>query len=225
MGGSNPPRTWVSGLAEQLRSVGAGSVVSAAQAAFTVEVERLLSDPKDMDKEGDYFEAWLRECHPAIYEDVDTSDPAKLRMMDLAPSEKRPNSKKHRHNLKAIRIPGFDDAFAELTKFDPSARVTTRRERALAKILVDGFQLRLVDLAAVLKIIDIVVRSPENAQVVVVLFAGGDHTNMVADFWRSQGFDAKGLPRKGVIGKEDFDDDEPRGLELPSCLHNLRELF
>jgi len=190
-----------------------------------MEVDRLLADPKDVDKEGDYFEAWLRECYPDIYEDVDTSDPAELRKLEFAASEQRPNSKKHRHNLKAIRIPAFEDAFAELQQFDPATRITTRRERAISKIMVDGFQLRLVDLAAVLKILDIIANSPSDAKVVVVLFAGGDHTNMVADFWRSQGFDAKGLPRKGVIGKEDFDDDEPRGLELPGCLHNLKELF
>merc|ERR1712032_1173657 len=105
------------------------------------------------------------------------------------------------------------------------ARVTTRRERVLAKILVDAFALHLVDLASNLKIADVVTRSPEHAQVVIVYFAGGDHSNAVADFWRSQGFSSKGLPKKGIVGKEDFEDDEPRGLELPKCLHNLQELF
>merc|ERR1712238_452156 len=166
---------------------GAGNIVSAARLCFKSEVKRLLADPKDVDKEGDYFEAWLRECYPDVYEDVDTSDPAELRRMDFAPSKKRPNSKKHRHNLKAIRIPAFEAAFAELSQFDPSARVTTRRERALAKILVDAFQLRSVDLAAILKIAEVVLNSPEDAHVAVVLFAGGDHTSLVADFWRSQG--------------------------------------
>merc|ERR1712190_379015 len=137
-----------------------GDLVGAARAGYKREVERLLADPKEADKEGDYFEAWLRECYPDIYDDVDTSDPAELRTMDFAPSEKRPNSKKHRHNLKAIRIPAFEAAFEELSKFDPRARITTRRERALAKILVDGFQLRLVDLAAVLQIVEIVAKSP-----------------------------------------------------------------
>ena len=108
--------------------------------------------------------AWLREVFPDIYADVDSSDPAELRKLDrvmfsclplaprnsaacqdFAPSEKRPNSKKHRHKrpasscacstnladrrvesssfsehhnsrLKDITIPNFADAFAELKR-------------------------------------------------------------------------------------------------------------
>lgn len=223
--GSQPPRTWVSGLAEHVRSAGAEEVVRAARDAFWADVEKLLGNPKDVDKEGDYFEAWLRECHPEIYEDVDTDDPAELRKLDWAPSEKRPNSKKHRHNLKAIRIPAFEPAFEELARFDPDEQVTTRRERVLAKILVDAFQLKLVDLASILKMIDVIIREPEDSRVVIVYFAGGDHTNPVVSFWRSQGFSSTGIPKKGIIGKDDFDDDEPRGLEFPKCLHSLDELF
>lgn len=215
----------MSGLAESLRSSGAESVVAAAQAAFNHEVGRFLSDPKGADKDGDYFEAWLRECHPEIFEDIDTSDPAELLQMDWAPSEKRPNSKKHRHNLKAIRIPSSEAAFEELARFDPEKRVTTRRERVLSKILVDAFQLHLVDLASILKMTEVAMRAPGDKPLVIVYFAGGNHTDNVAKFWRSQGFSPKGLPKKGVVGKEEFEDDEPRGLELPRCLHNLDELF
>jgi len=223
--GSEPPRTWVSGLAESLKMAGVEEVVVAARAAFWVDLERLLANPKDNDKEGDYFEAFLRECHPEIYDDIDSSDPAELRKLTWAPSEKRPNSKKHRHNLGAIRMPNFEAAFAELLSFDPETRVTTRRERVLAKILVDAFQLKLVDLASILKMASVVMQAPENSQVVIVYFAGADHVTPVVEFWRSQGFSAKGLPKKGVVGKDDFEDDEPRGLDLPKCLHNLDELF
>lgn len=223
--GTEPPRTWVSALAERVRSLGAEATGAAARAAFEREVERLLADPKAADKEGDYFEAWLRECHPQIYDDIDTDDPAALRKLDWAPSERRPNSKKHRHNLRDIRIPGIEAAFAELHGFDPEARVSTRRERVLTKILVDAFMLRLVDLAAILKTTEVVARRPAGSKVIVVLLAGGDHTELVVEFWKSQGFSNKGLSKKGLVGKDDFQEDEPRGLQLPSCLHSPGELF
>lgn len=226
-GVEGPPRTWVSGVAAQLASHGdeAASIVMATRAAYTRAVEHLLSDPKNADKDGDYFEAWLREVYPTIFEDIETDDPAKLRVMDWAPSLEHPKSKKHRHDLKSIKIPGFKSAFEELRAIDLSSRVTNRRERALAKILVDGFQLRLVDVAAILRMALAVAKAPPGENVVVVLFAGLDHSNLVADFWRSHGFGAKGLPKKGVVGKEDFEEGEPRALALPPCLHKLADLF
>jgi len=226
--GSEPPRTWVSGLAARLAASGAAgaeAVVAAARTAFGREVALLLADPKTADREGDYFEAWLREVHPEIYEDIDTHDPAVVVAAEWMPSEEHPKSKKHRHYLRDIRIPDFKSAFAELLRSDLGARVSTRRERVLAKILVDAFMLRLVDLAAVLKMADAILNAPAGKPVVLVAFLGGDHANLVADFWLSQGFSSKGLPAKGIVGKDDWEEDEPRGLEFPSCLLSLGELF
>lgn len=223
--GSDPPRTWVSGLAERLKNAGAGDIVAAAQKWFKDSVECLLTDPKNADDEGDYFAAWLRACHRDIYDDVDRSDPEELRRLDWAPSEAHPKSKKHRHRLKDIDIPDFDAAFQELSKLNAAQRVSTARERVLAKILVDAFQLRLVDLAATLCVADAVMAAPSGTRVVVVMYAGADHTKCVADFWRARGFSHKGLPQKGYVGKEGWEDDEPRGLAWPSYLHNFDELF
>ncbi|CAE7532062.1 unc-104 [Symbiodinium pilosum] len=190
-----------------------------------MEVEQLLADPKNADEDGDYFEAWLREVFPDIYADVDSSDPAELRKLDYAPSEKRPNSKKHRHRLKDITIPSFADAFAELSRFDPDERISTRRERVLAKILIDVFICSIVDVAAVLKTAEAILRAPENSPLVLVLYAGGYHMQNQVKFWQAQGFSSKALPNKGVIGQDDFEEFEPRGLDVPACLRDLSQLF
>lgn len=219
---SSPPRTWVSGLAERVRRAGAGQVVEAARRWWSESVDRLLSNPKERDPEGDYFIAWLRECHREVYDDVDTSDPRELRSSHWAKSKSR---RKHRHDLRGIKIPGFEAAFAEIAAFDYDARVSTRRERALAKILVDAFQIRLVDLAAILSVADAVATSPSGARVVVVLYAGADHTKNVEEFWRGQGFGDAGLQQGGRVGKEDWEDDEVRCFELPGYLQDMSALF
>jgi len=223
--GSIPPRTWVSGLAEKLVACGGDAVVKAAQSWFRTSVMQLLGDPKEWDLEGDYFVHWLRECHREIYDDIDTSDPEELRSLHWAQSEEHPKSRKHRYNLREIRIPGIEDAFKELAAFKPEARASSRRERVLAKFLVDGFQLRLVDLAAILRVASVVAASPPESRVVVVFYAGVDHAKSLNEFWRSQGFGHKGLPQEGLVGKDDLEDDDPRAWTLPSCLHNLCELF
>eukprot|EP00971_Amphidinium_carterae_P299118 5942548-Amphidinium_carterae.1 len=92
-------------------------------------------------------------------------------------------------------------------------------------MLVDFFQLRLVDVAAILKVAELVLQEPEGAQIVVVLYAGTDHTRNVEKFWRMQGFTADGLPEAGWVGKEDFEDDELRAFELPPCLNTWSQLF
>jgi len=141
------------------------------------------------------------------------------------PSKSHPKSKKHRHNLKDIEIPGLQDAFKEFAKFDPSTRASTRRERVLAQIIIDAFQLRLVDLAMTLAVADAAAAAPPGMPVVVVLYAGEDHTRSCADFWRDQGFSSKGLAGKGIVGKRDWEDDEPRGLSFPAYLQDVRTLF
>eukprot|EP00439_Symbiodinium_sp_Y106_P082559 s117_g22.t1 len=228
--GSSPARTWVSGLAERVSRAGGEAFASAAQAAYGMQVEQLLADPKNADEDGDYFEdmrAWLREVFPDIYADVDSSDPAELRKLDrdFAPSEKRPNSKKHRHKLKDITIPNFADAFAELKRFDPDERISTRRERVLAKILIDAFLLCIVDVAAVLRTAEAILKAPEESQLILVLYAGGTHIQHQVKFWQAQGFSSKALPNKGVLGQDDYEEFEPRGLDVPACLRDLSQLF
>ncbi|CAL1128114.1 unnamed protein product [Cladocopium goreaui] len=220
--GSDPPRTWISGLAQGLQQQGAEALVHQAEDWYFRSVEELLADPKGADADGDYFMAWLRECHREVYADIDRSDPKELRTLKKA----RSKSKKSKHyDLASIRIPNLQEAFEELAAFHPSTQAASRRQRVLAKIIIDSFQLRLVDLAAVLTMAECMLEAKEGEEVVVVLYAGGAHTQCVERFWRSQGFSSDGLPKRGLVGKEDWDDDEPRGLVLPRYLHDFDKLF
>eukprot|EP00434_Breviolum_minutum_P008953 symbB.v1.2.007888.t1/scaffold489.1/size197246/6 len=224
--GSDPPRTWISGLAETLRQrhPKAELLLRNAEDWYFHSVQELLADPKGADADGDYFLAWLRECHREVYADVDRSDPKELRSLQKARSKSQKNRK--RYDLGSICIPNLEMAFEELSAFDPASKTAAnRRQRVLAKIIIDSFQLRSVDLAAVLTMAECMLEAQEGEEVVVVLYAGGTHSHCVEKFWRSQGFTSDGLPKRGLVGKEDWEDDEPRGLVLPRYLHDFDQLF
>lgn len=217
------PRTWVAGIAERLRDAGLGHLVEAARSWYMATVDQMLRDPKNADSEGDNFVAWLRACHREIFDDIDTYNPMKLRRQHFAPSKAHPRSKEHRYNLKDIGIPGIERAFEE---FKAESGKSSNRQQVLSKILVDAFQLRSVDLAMVLKSAEVAVRAPRGARVVIVHYAGLDHTRSAVKFWRSQGFSHEGLRNRGVVGKlTEYEDSEPRALALPAYLHELDKLF
>lgn len=220
--GFSTPRTWVAGIAERLRQMGAGNLVQSVRKWYQSVVDHMLSDPKAADLEGDNFVAWLRACHRDIHDDIDTYDPMKLRRLHWAESKANPRSKEHRYNLKDITIPGVDEAFAEFGSTEKSSS----REQVLSKIVVDSFQLRSVDVAMILKAAEVAMSASEGSKVVVVVYAGLDHTRSAVKFWKSQGFSSAGLPRKGLVGRlGSFEDDERRCLELPAYLHDLDKLF
>jgi hypothetical protein len=224
--GSQPPRTWVSGLAAEVRSKGAGGLVDAAQKWMQKCVLDLLADPKNIDETGDYFNVYLRECHRNIYDDIDKSDSAEVRSATYLASEKHGNSKKHRHNVGEIQIPHMDAAFEKLRELDlQKSKATTRHQRVLAKILIDAFQLRLVDLASILKMAQIVLNTPPKAHVVVVFYAGSDHTTNVTRFWQEFGFSSKRLAGRSVVGKTNWKDTESKALKMPAYLHDFAKLF
>eukprot|EP00435_Cladocopium_sp_Y103_P048105 s2099_g14.t1 len=166
---SESPRTWVSGLAQRVQALGGGHLVTCAQMAYQMQVKELLADPKYADEDGDYFEAWLRECHPKIYEDIDVSDPAEL-LKNIVASESTP---KRKHKLGDIRIPNVQEAFEELMRFDPEQRRSSRRERVMANILVDVYMLCIVDVALALLTAEAILRTQGRA--VIVVYAGADH--------------------------------------------------
>lgn len=223
--GFTEPRTWLSGLAEQLRRSGGGGeeLVAAARAFYREVVGGMLADPRDGDLQGDNFIAFLRACHRDIYTDIDTTDPCKLLRQEFAESNKDAN---HKYNLKEIRIPGIEDAFAEIAEPRQPGQASSARQQILSKIMIDAFALRSVDVAMILKIGNIVASAPSKAPVVVVLYAGADHTDSVAKFWRSIGFSPTGLPKGGaVVNKKADEDDAPKCLVLPSYLHDVGQLF
>jgi hypothetical protein len=85
--GSNPPRLWVSGLVDESERAGLRGLVQRARTWFDAAVQKLLDDPKRGDPEGDYFKAWLHECHRDVYDDLDVDDPADFCRRRWAPSE------------------------------------------------------------------------------------------------------------------------------------------
>ncbi|CAD7952608.1 unnamed protein product [Amoebophrya sp. A25] len=70
-----------------------------------------------------------------------------------------------------------------------------RCAQIMAKILVDAFQIRLVD-AAVLLSVAKTVRSSRNDRVVIILYAGFDHTSACEQFWTEE--DANSLGQNGT---------------------------
>jgi hypothetical protein len=227
--GSQPPRTWVSGLAMKLRKAGCDSIVDKAQHWFQKSVLKLLADPKAADLHGDYFVAWLRECYPEMYHDIDVSEPEVLRTQQFVRSIESSPAKRSRsmtYALQDIHIPKLEDAIAEIGEFkSDDLKASTKRQRVLAKILVDAYQLRLVDLAAILRISSIVSQVPQGARQVIVLYAGAEHTDNIISFWREQGFSHKFLSGEGFVGKRSWEPEDPRGLELPKYLHDFSLLF
>jgi hypothetical protein len=257
--GFDTPRTWISGLAEQLRRAGADHFVNAAKAFYRSAVDHMLADPKDGDIQGDNFVAWLRACHRELHRDIDKSDPSKLLRKEWVKSMKNPASIDHEYFLKSIGIPGFKKAFAQIVAgrrwectqcgeanraerqrclncdgvgptlasgaaaSGPVHRPSSVEQRMMSKIIVDAFALRSVDLAMILKMASIVNTAPPDAPTVVVLYAGADHTNSVAKFWRSWGFSHAGLPKKGKIAK--VSDADSNCLSYPSYLHDFEKLF
>lgn len=218
---SESPRTWVSGLAQRVHKLGGEHFVTCAQMAYQIQVKQLLADPKYADEDGDYFEAWLRECHPKIYEDIDVSDPAEL-LKNTVPSESTP---KRKHKLGDIRIPNVQEAFEELMHFDPErSQRSSRRERVMAKILVDVYMLCIVDVALALATAEAMLRS-QHGRAVIVVYAGADHIRKQVKFWESQGFSSKQLPGDGIVGQEDYEEFEPHLLEMPEALRDFSQLF
>lgn len=224
--GSNPPRTWISAMAQRLEQGGAKDLVAAARNWYMGKVETLLRDPKYGDEEGEYFLAFLRECHREIYNDIDTSRPETVLWRLRVQSLQHPTDRSKFHDLGQISMPDFETAAAEIMDFDPSSgEPASRRQRVMAKIIIDAFQRRLVGLSAILQIVERVLSLPEGSQAVVILCAGGDHTHSVEQFFRSQGFSSKELPARGRLGKDRWLDSESRALVLPSYLHDFREMF
>lgn len=238
--GSDPPQTWISALQSNLRSVTDG------QAKFLLEevrkwyersVRYLLQDPKNCDGNGDYFAAYLRAVRRDIYDDVDRSDPEVLRRRDTVPSlsysskgKGRNKKKTKKHVLRDIEIPDAAAVFEGWRSgYDPKKprpAATAARDRVLSQIVVDAYQLRMVDVAAIVGVADRVAAA-KSSKVVVVVYAGGEHADTVCDFFKdTMGFSNLGLKGKGLVGKvEGWDDDRSRALTYPDYLHDFDLLF
>ena len=70
-------------------------------------------------------------------------------------------------------IPNGQQGFEELQCFETSKRISSRRERVLAKILVDVHMLCVVDVALALQAALLALEGQERQ--VLVIYAGADH--------------------------------------------------
>jgi len=224
--GSNPPRTWVSGLSNRLADKGGKEWVEALQVWYRKCVVKILSDPKRLDKSGDYFAAYLRESHPDIYKQIDPSDPEELRKMTYAATLDKPDVTKKRHYLGNIEVPKLEKSLQELASLNTGEVITSsKRQRVLAKIIVDAFQLRLVDVATILKVALIAASAPIGSKLAIVFYGGADHTSNLAKFFKEQGFSHEGLSRDGLVHCKNREPGESCGLKLPAYLHDFEQLF
>eukprot|EP00121_Abeoforma_whisleri_P003958 Awhi_evm1s3571 len=115
---SNPPQSWVSGLVSLVRNSGSKEMRQLAKDAekwYLEAIRLLLSDPKENDEEGDFFKIYLRECHREIYNDVDISDPLKLKTSKWAKSVSKPGQK---YDLSQIGIPNLKESFLLFKELD-----------------------------------------------------------------------------------------------------------
>jgi hypothetical protein len=74
---------------------------------------------------------------PPRYDDIEFHDPAEVSRRKWARSV---SSSHRKYDVGSITVPGIHDAFKELQALRAEHRVSTRRERVLAKIIVDIYQ-------------------------------------------------------------------------------------
>lgn len=126
-----------------------------------------------------------------------------------------------RYDLNKFTIPSIDEAFQEFALLAKESRRSTTRERVLAEILIDIYQIRMVDLASILSVAKAVISASKHGEPCVVVYYGGaDHTAGLVNFWLSEGWESQ-----GVVGKDEWDDHESRGLKMPPYLRGLRAMF
>ncbi|CAJ1418079.1 unnamed protein product [Effrenium voratum] len=219
--GFDKPRSWTSAIAERLRQRGLGDLADAAQSWYISEVLNMLQDPKHEDQEGDYFMAFLREAYREIYDDI-SHDQQDIRSAQQVPRLSNPSKL---HQLGNIVIPAFEDAMQEILRFDPEKGPSTRRQRVLAKIIIDIFQLRATDLSLILSVAERAAAA-DSHEVVLIAYTGSDHSLSVEHFYRLQGFTSRVFPNDGLLGEK-----QPGKLgpilarPFPKYLQNLDELF
>merc|ERR1711865_392792 len=137
-----------------------------------------------------------------------------------------PNRKKRGHYIGNIKVPSLDEALAEVRQFKSEDMVaTSKRQRVLAKIILDVMQLRLVDVAAILKVATIAASAPAGSRLAVVFYGGADHTSSLISYFRGQGFSHKGLAKEGLVDGRSRKFHESCGLKLPAYLHDFELLF
>ena len=184
-------------------------------------IRRQSMDPKRADDEfgGDWFLAYLRQCHRDVYEDIDHADPVEL----LKKTSAQSISGYSKHRIGNIIIPsceqGFEIINQEMENVAPEQPRLSNQAEVMAKIIIDIYVQRLVDFAALMKVLHII-RDSETDNVAIFIYAGTCHTRVVSDFFSEHGF-----KRKCFAGKQDWEEDTAKVLHLPAELWNLDLIF
>mmetsp|Transcript_17601 Transcript_17601/g.38112 ORF Transcript_17601/g.38112 Transcript_17601/m.38112 type:complete len:813 (+) Transcript_17601:1-2439(+) len=226
--GSMAPRTWSSNIFAELLECDCQELrdmsVHARQWALT-DIARHCENPKLSDDEiggGEWFIAYLRQCHREIYDDIDHSDLAVLLRKRYAAGETR------KHKIGDISIPSCREGFQLITdelkkkSDDCSSPTLTNEAEIMAKILIDIYMSKLVDAATVVKILQIILHETERKNIAILCYMGSVHTRAICDFFTQSKY---GFKKKIFCGKQNWEDQEGRIIHLPAELWNLNTLF
>jgi len=225
--GSGPARTWCSNIFASLLECDCEEVrdmaIHTRQWIFR-DIAKHCLDPKLSDDEiggGEWFLAYLRQCHREIYDDIDRSDCAALLRKRYVAGENK------RHKIGEITIPSCKEGFQLITK--ELSRLESISERpaldkkaeVMAKILIDIYMNKLVDASTMIKMAQIISKETKR-NIVIVCYMGSVHTRAVCDFFTQPKY---GFKKKIFSGKQDWDEEEGRILHLPAELWDFRILF
>ena len=225
--GSNPPRTWSSNIFASLmesEDQGLRDMATHVRDWTLNNIAKQCSDPKLADDEiggGEWFIAYLRQCHRDIYDDIDTSDQQELLRKTNAQGEKK------KHKIGNIKIPSCEEGFKMITEElekqcdDKSVVKPTfsRNTEVMAKICIDIYNNKLVDFSTLTKILQIISQETERKNITIVCYMGSCHTKGICDFFMPHGF-----KKQIYCGKEDWEDDEGMIIHLPPELWDVKSL-
>ncbi|KAL7542110.1 hypothetical protein ACHAWF_007092 [Thalassiosira exigua] len=222
--GSNPARTWSSDVISTLLESDCQELRDLATNArdwALKDIQKHADDPKLSDDEiggGEWFLGYLRQCHREIYDDIDISDAPALLKKQYAAGERK------KHKIGSIRIPSCRDGFQMITDklSELEGKTLDAEAEVMAKILIDIYMSKLIDVSTVVKIGQVISQETTNRNIVVVCYMGSSHTRAVSDFFCQPSY---GFKRKIFRGKQDWDMDEGRIIHLPAELWNVGALF
>jgi len=229
--GSEPSRTWCSNIFAGLLNSDCKDLNDIARDIkkwLGASITYQCKDPKEADNEiggGDWFLAYLRECHRDIYEDIDLSDPEDISKRTSIQGETK------KHKIGAIKIPSCVDGFQMITgeldkPKDESIMkpIVSRSSEVMAKIIIDIYMNNLVDAATLAKIGQLISKETEKKNITIVCYLGSCHTKSITDFFMQPNYKFK---KRIFAGKYDYEDTDKEGkvIHLPPELWNLKSLF
>jgi hypothetical protein len=227
--GSNPVKTWSSNLFTTLLGNDCQELRDfACQVRDWAlnDITKHCDNPKMNDDEvggGEWFLAYLRQCHREIYDDIDRSDCAELLRKRNVQGEKK------KHKIGDIKIPSCTDGFQlikdELLRIDDGKVGKpnfSHESEVMAKILIDIYMNKLVDVASLFKIGQLIANEDTKKNIVIVVYMGSVHTRSICNFFNQPTYNFK---KKIFCGKQDWGYDEAKIIHIPSELKNIKELF